>query len=77
MDVAVVYEQRFTGATSLPSSWTRVARWRSSEAASVAQDTVAFFAMDREGADRLDAALRQFTPGLPAGVTVVFDRNGR
>jgi len=76
VDVAVVYEQRFTGATSLPSSWTRVARWRSSEAVSVAQDTVAFFAMDREGADRLDAALRQFTPSLPAGVTVVFDRNG-
>ena len=72
-----MYEQRFTGATSLPSSWTRVARWRSSEAASVAHDTVAFFAMDREGADRLEAELRRFTPSLPAGVTVMFDRDGR
>jgi len=77
VEVAVVYEQRFTGATSLPSSWMRVARWRSSEAASVAHDTVAFFAMDREGADRLEAALRRFSPGLPAGVTVMFDRDGR
>ncbi len=77
VDVAVVYEQAFTGATTLPSSWTRVARWRSSEATSVAHDSVAFFAMDGEGANRLDAALRQFTPGLPAGVTVMFDRDRR
>jgi hypothetical protein len=77
VDVAVVYEERFAGDTRLPASWTRVARWHSSEAISVAHDTVAFFAVDGESADALAAALRQFAPTLPAGVTVTFDRDPR
>ena len=77
VDVAVVYEDRFTGATRLPASWTRVARWRSAEATSVAHDTVSFFAMDSDSAGALDAALRRFTPSLPPGVSVTFDRDGR
>ncbi len=77
VDVAVVYEEPFKGAARLPASWTRVARWQSAEATSVAHDTVSFFAMDSESAGALDSALRRFTPSLPPGVSVTFDRDGR
>ena len=78
--VAVVYDTWFRGlgpypfgGPSLPSSWIRVARWKTPFGQYLGGDTVSFYATNPAEAARLKSTLTAFAPSLPRDVRVLDD----
>ena len=74
VELAMVYERWFTGATELPAAWTPIARWTVPEEVSVGDTTVTILATRPESAARVRAALREYAAGLPSRVRVEWLR---
>ncbi len=68
--IAVIYENWWDG--RLPASWIKMGEWTVDQKVSVAEPTVSFYATAPLEAERLYACLKQFTPRLPDGVSVVL-----
>lgn len=77
--MAVVYDSWFSnrpsdgrfGGPPLPSSWTRLARWRVPDRAELGADTVSFYSVDPAGTARLKRALADFELRLPPSVRIL------
>lgn len=64
--IAILYDAWFS--KSLPSGWVRVGQWTIPNRVSVAGDTVSFYAINHEEAEKLAANLRSYSMVLPESV---------
>lgn len=63
-DVAIIYDDW----VARPRTWTQLGRWRIDGCASCASPVVSIYATHPDAIPRVQAALRAFTPSLPADV---------
>lgn len=77
VQIAIVYDSWFTGQQKvywegprLPSSWTRVQRWRDPNPRKLGSDTISFYAIEPGEAGPLRAHLAAFRDQLPPSVIV-------
>jgi hypothetical protein len=70
VQVAAVYDTWFTGSFGplIPAAWTRVGSWHIRDNSFLGGDTVTFYAVQPQEAEKLARALREFASRLPAGV---------
>ncbi|NPU95828.1 MAG: hypothetical protein HPY51_01255 [Candidatus Omnitrophica bacterium] len=68
--IAVIYESWFR--RNLPESWIKIGEWTVNQQETVADTTVAFFALSPDEAPRLRAHLEEFSSQLPPGIQVRF-----
>jgi hypothetical protein len=78
LHVAVLYDTWFLRhpvgfweGPSIPSTWTRVARWKSPQLLQLGGETVSFYAIQPQDVSALRANLQQFEQRLPPDITVL------
>ncbi len=72
--IVMVYERWFTKTGGLPDSWIKAGEWTIQDNVICGDSTVAFYAIDRGGVDKLSQHLREYTAALPPSVQWrVFD----
>lgn len=74
--IAILYDSLFTAnpqsysdGPPLPNSWIRVGRWKVDQKQQLGGDTVSFYALTPDEAQRLKGNLERFNPTLPSGAT--------
>jgi hypothetical protein len=70
VQVAAVYDTWFTGSFGplIPAAWRRVGSWHIADNSFLGGDTVTFYAVQPQEAEKLERSLREFASRLPAGV---------